>query len=176
MKNQVLSPSANPRINTHRGNYCAKPRSTREMGLLSLSFVLMKVLFLTTATILSLSIVRLPLAISGPIESTPAASAPGAAVGSADTYFVTQTSLGTAFEIDSGRVAETKGTTQAIRSYAQQTLPKMQDHLERALKLQGGAEEPEHLLPSDGGSVRRIPAWDSNRITHGNRTTSEKDR
>jgi putative membrane protein len=49
----------------------------------------------------------------------PAASAPGAALGPADTYFVTQTSLGTPFQIDSGRLAETKGTTQDIRSYAQ---------------------------------------------------------
>jgi putative membrane protein len=184
----------------------------------------MKVLFLITATILGLCIVCLPLAITGRIESTLAASAPGASLGPADTYFVTQTSLGTPFQIDSGRLAETKGTTQAIRSYAQlmvsshvtvnnaltailknkaptppptllkaaystiistlehenghtfdadyvrgqvhyqranaalyqyevaigmdpdlkafaqQTLPKIQDHLERALKLQGGAE------------------------------------
>jgi putative membrane protein len=184
----------------------------------------MKVLFLITAIILGLCIVYLPLAITGRIESTLAASAPGASLGPADTYFVTQTSLGTPFQIDSGRLAETKGTTQAIRSYAQlmgsshvtvnnaltailknkaptppptllkaaystiistlehesghtldadyvrgqvyyqranaalyqyevangmdpdlkafaqQTLPKIQDHLERALKLQGGAE------------------------------------
>ena len=184
----------------------------------------MKLVFLTTATIFGLSTVRLPLAISDPIDPTPAVSAPGAALGPADTYFVSQTSLGTPFQIDSGRLAETKGTTQAIRSYAQlmvsshitvnnalaailknkapkppptllkaaystiismlehengqtfdadyvrgqvnyqranatlyqyevangmdpdlkafaqQTLPKIQDHLERALKLQGGAD------------------------------------
>jgi putative membrane protein len=79
----------------------------------------MKLLFLTTATILGLCTVRLPLAISGPIDPTPAVSEPGAALGPADTYFVSQTSLGTPFQIDSGRLAETKGTTQAIRSYAQ---------------------------------------------------------
>jgi putative membrane protein len=78
-----------------------------------------KALFLTTATILYLCIVCLPLAISGPIESTPAGSVPGAALGPADTYFVSQTSLGTPFQIDSGRLAETKGTTQGIRDYAQ---------------------------------------------------------
>jgi putative membrane protein len=36
-----------------------------------------------------------------------------------DLYFVTQTSLGTQFQIDSGQLAEQKGGTQAIRSYAQ---------------------------------------------------------
>jgi putative membrane protein len=46
-------------------------------------------------------------------------SAPGAPLGPADTYFVTQTTLGTPFQTDSGRIAQTKGTTEAIRSYAQ---------------------------------------------------------
>jgi putative membrane protein len=69
----------------------------------------MKVLILTAAIILGLNIVR----------PTPAAKMPGAALGVVDTYFVTQTSLGTPFQIDSGRLAETKGTTRAIRSYAQ---------------------------------------------------------
>jgi putative membrane protein len=80
----------------------------------------MKVLLLTTATILGLSsAVLLPLAISAPVALTPVASAPGVALGPADTYFVTQTSLGTPFQVDSGRLAETKRTTQTIRSYAE---------------------------------------------------------
>jgi putative membrane protein len=37
----------------------------------------------------------------------------------ADTYFVTQTSLGTPFQVDSGWLAQEKGGTEAIRSYAQ---------------------------------------------------------
>jgi putative membrane protein len=78
----------------------------------------MKVLLLTTATILGLSAVLLPLAISAPVAQTPVASAPGVALGPADTYFVTQTSLGTPFQVDSGRIAKTNGTTRAIRSYA----------------------------------------------------------
>lgn len=41
------------------------------------------------------------------------------ALGPVDTYFVTQTSLGTPFQVDSGNLAMTKGTTQAIRDYAQ---------------------------------------------------------
>src|ERR1700722_2352554 len=36
-----------------------------------------------------------------------------------DTYFVTQTSLGTPFQTDAGRIAQKKGGTEAIRSYAE---------------------------------------------------------
>jgi putative membrane protein len=78
----------------------------------------MKVLLLA-ATTLGLSAVLLLLTTSAPAAQTLAASAPGAPLGPADTYFVTQTSLGTPFQVDSGRLAETKGTTQAIRSYAE---------------------------------------------------------
>jgi predicted outer membrane protein len=39
-------------------------------------------------------------------------------LGPADTYFVTQTSLGTPFQVDSGRLAQRRGGTAAIRSYA----------------------------------------------------------
>jgi putative membrane protein len=75
----------------------------------------MKVHFLTTAAILALCIVYLPLATAGPIQS----SAAGATLGPADTYFVTQTSLGAPFQVHSGQLALTKGTTDAIRGYAQ---------------------------------------------------------
>jgi putative membrane protein len=78
----------------------------------------MKVLLLTAATLLGVSAIFL-LVPSAPAAQTPAASAPGASLGPADTYFVTQTSLGTPFQVNSGRLAETKGTTQAIRSYAE---------------------------------------------------------
>jgi putative membrane protein len=77
----------------------------------------MKVLWLTIATMLGLSAVLLPPALSVSVAQTTAASMPGAALGPSDTYFVSQTSLGTPFQVDSGRLAETKGTTQ-IRSYA----------------------------------------------------------
>jgi putative membrane protein len=40
-------------------------------------------------------------------------------LGPVDTYFVTQTSLGTPFQTDSGRIAQKRGGTQAIRSYAE---------------------------------------------------------
>jgi putative membrane protein len=79
----------------------------------------MKGLLLTTAIILGLSAVSFQLAIGPTAAQTPPASAPGVALGPADTYFVSQTSLGTPFQVDSGRLAETKGTTQAIRSYAE---------------------------------------------------------
>jgi putative membrane protein len=48
----------------------------------------------------------------------PAASTSGTVLGPVDTYFVTQTSLGTPFQVDAGRVAEAKGTTRVIRDYA----------------------------------------------------------
>ena len=78
----------------------------------------MKVLLLAAATILGVCAVLILLTTSVPAAQTPAASASGTSLGPADTYFVTQTSLGTPFQVDSGRVAETKGTNQAIRSYA----------------------------------------------------------
>lgn len=69
--------------------------------------------------LLGVSAIFLALVTSAPAAQTPAASAPGASLGPADTYFVTQTSLGTPFQVDSGRLAETKCTIQAIRSYAE---------------------------------------------------------
>jgi putative membrane protein len=78
----------------------------------------MKAFLLTAATILVVSVVLIPPAISAPPKPAPTESASGTPLGPVDTYFVTQTSLGTPFQVDAGRVAETKGTTQAIRSYA----------------------------------------------------------
>jgi len=74
---------------------------------------IMKVLLLSAV----ISIL-LPLVVSTSAAQTPATSAPGALLGPSDAYFVSQTSLGTPFQVDSGRVAEAKGTTPAIRSYA----------------------------------------------------------
>jgi hypothetical protein len=53
----------------------------------------MKVLLLTAATILGVSAIFLPLVTSAPAAQTPMASALGASLGPADTYFVTQTWL-----------------------------------------------------------------------------------
>ena len=78
----------------------------------------MKVLLLAAAIILGVSAVLILLTTSVPAAQTSAATASGTLLGPIDTYFVTQTSLGTPFQVDSGRHAETKGTTQAIRSYA----------------------------------------------------------
>src|SRR5271163_2784583 len=58
------------------------------------------------------------LPLTSATAQTSAMSAPTVRLGPADTYFVTQTSLGTPFQVDAGRLAETKGTTQAIRGYA----------------------------------------------------------
>jgi predicted outer membrane protein len=73
----------------------------------------MKVLYGTKLVILCLSIMCIPLLMSAQSQSSIAA------LGPVDTYFVTQTSLGTPFQVDSGNLAVTKGTTQAIREYAQ---------------------------------------------------------
>jgi putative membrane protein len=72
----------------------------------------MKVVYVAKLAILCLSITCLPLSMTAQGQSSIAA------LGSVDTYFVTQTSLGTPFQIDSGNLAVTKGTTQAIRDYA----------------------------------------------------------
>jgi putative membrane protein len=62
----------------------------------------MKLHVAATFVILGLITTLLPVAIR-------AGRAAGSRVGPADTYFVTQTSLGTPFQVDSGRLAETKG-------------------------------------------------------------------
>lgn len=73
----------------------------------------MKVPFLSALAVLGVFMWPLPLAMSGPNQS------PAVPLGPIDTYFVSQTSLGTPFQVDSGKIGATKGTTQAIRSYAQ---------------------------------------------------------
>jgi putative membrane protein len=70
-----------------------------------------KLHLLTAVIILGLSTTLLPVPIR-------AGSAVGSGLGPADTYFVTQTSLGTPFQVDSGRLAEARGTTRAIQDYA----------------------------------------------------------
>ena len=78
----------------------------------------MKVFLPSAAATLGLSAVLLLLTGSASTAQTPVTSTSGGVLGPADTYFVTQTSLGTPFQVDSGRLAESKGTTRAIRSYA----------------------------------------------------------
>jgi putative membrane protein len=79
----------------------------------------MRVILLAAVAILGVTAILLPLTTIAPAALTPAGSAPLALLGPADSYFVSQTSLGTPFQVDSGRLAETKGTTQPIRSYAE---------------------------------------------------------
>lgn len=76
---------------------------------------------------MTLRILR-PLAISAALglaalnitaAPSPATETTKPVLGPADTYFVTQTSLGTPFQTDSGRLAQKKGGTSAIRSYAE---------------------------------------------------------
>ena len=63
----------------------------------------MKVLYVTKLVILCLSIICIPLLMSAQSQSSTGA------LGLVDTYFVTQTSLGTPFQVDSGDLAVTKG-------------------------------------------------------------------
>jgi putative membrane protein len=79
---------------------------------------MMKVLLLSAASSLGLAANLLLLTTTTSAAQTPATTAPGAPLGPPDTYFVSQTSLGTPFQVDSGRIAEAKGTTPAVRSYA----------------------------------------------------------
>ena len=60
---------------------------------------------------------RTPLAVCSAQDS--AKSTTNTQLAPIDTYFVMQTSLGTPFQVDSGRLAKNEGGTQAIRSYAE---------------------------------------------------------
>lgn len=66
-------------------------------------------------------------------------------LGPADTYFVTQTALGTPFQTDSGRLAQKKGGTEAIRSYGELMVSShitVNDALEAILKRKGSVPPP----------------------------------
>jgi putative membrane protein len=66
-------------------------------------------------------------------------------LGAVDTYFVTQTSLGTPFQTDAGRIAASKGTTEAIRSYAElmeSSHIAVNDALQAVLKSKGPIPPP----------------------------------
>jgi putative membrane protein len=78
----------------------------------------MKAILLTAASTLALYSALLASATDAFAATGPAASVSSTALGPVDTYFATQTALGTPFQVDAGRVAEVEGTTEAIRSYA----------------------------------------------------------
>jgi putative membrane protein len=106
----------------------------------------MKSLLLTAATTtLGFYAALIPLAPNASAAQTPASSASVASLGPADAYFVSQTSLGTPFQVDSGRLAETNGTTQAIRSYAELMVSShitVNNALLEILKSKGSAPPP----------------------------------
>jgi putative membrane protein len=72
------------------------------------------------AATISLGLISAPLLAMPSVSAaqTPAMAGPLVPLGPADTYFVSQTSLGTPFQVDAGRLAEAKGSTGAIRRYA----------------------------------------------------------
>ena len=66
-------------------------------------------------------------------------------LGPVDTYFVTQTALGTPFQTDSGKIAQKKGGTRSIRSYAELMVNShiaVNDALETILKRKAEAPPP----------------------------------
>jgi putative membrane protein len=65
-----------------------------------------------------LALLSVALAAGIAQAQAPTTSSARTALGPVDTYFVTQTSLGTPFQVDSGRLAVAKGGTQDIRAYA----------------------------------------------------------
>jgi putative membrane protein len=79
-------------------------------------------------------------------------------LGPVDTYFVTQTSLGTPFQTDSGRIAEKRGGTQAIRSYATLMVSshiEVNGALENITKRRAPVPPPT-LLKAAYGSIKSI--------------------
>jgi putative membrane protein len=66
-------------------------------------------------------------------------------LGPVDTYFVTQTSLGTPFQTDSGRIAQKKGGTPGIRAYAELMVSshiEVNNALEGIMKRKGPVPPP----------------------------------
>jgi predicted outer membrane protein len=97
--------------------------------------------------------------------------APSAAktqLGPVDTYFVTQTSLGTPFQTDSGRIAQKEGGTQAIRTYAELMVSShiaVNDALEAVMKRKAPVPPPTLLKAAYGTitstlAVEKSPRFD----------------
>lgn len=119
----------------------------------------MKVPLQSAAAPLCLSAALLLLSASASPAQTPVTNSAGAALGPSDTYFVTQTSLGTPFRVDSGPLAETKGTTQAIRSYAELMVSShitVNDALLVILKNEGPPPPPTLLKAAYATMVQRL--------------------
>ena len=78
-----------------------------------------------------------------------------------DTYFVTQTSLGTPFQTDAGRIAQDEGGTPAIRDYAQLMVSShiaVNDALEDVLKPKAPVPPPTLLKAAYGTIVSNLAA------------------
>lgn len=80
-------------------------------------------------------------------------------LGSVDTYFVTQTSLGTPFQTDAGRIAQKSGGTQAIRSYAELMVSshiEVNDALEAITKQKAPVPSPTLLKAAYGTIISTL--------------------
>ncbi len=101
----------------------------------------------------------------GEEEST--ANPAKAQLGPVDTYFVTQTSLGTPFQTDSGRIAQKKGGTEAIRSYAELMVSshiEVNDALESITKRKAPVPPPTLLKAAYGTIISTLEADKSERV------------
>ncbi len=88
-------------------------------------------------------------------------------LGPVDTYFVTQTSLGTPFQTDSGRIAQKRGGTQAIRSYAELMVSShiaVNDALEAVMKRKAPVPPPTLLKAAYGTIISTLTAEKSSRF------------
>jgi putative membrane protein len=81
--------------------------------------VFMRLRFRYLPAVITLVFIALVIATGVVVAQAREGGPTKAALGPIDTYFVTQTSLGTPFQVESGQLAEEKGGTQAIRSYAE---------------------------------------------------------
>lgn len=80
--------------------------------------MLMRLRFCYRAVAITLVSIAIAIATGTVAAQARAAGPTEPALGPVDLNFVTQTSLGMPFQVDSGQLAEQKGGTQAIRSYA----------------------------------------------------------
>jgi len=88
-------------------------------------------------------------------------------LGPVDTYFVTQTSLGTPIQTDSGRIAQQRGGTQAIRDYAELMVSShitVNDALEVVMKHKAPVPPPTLLKGAYGTIISSLEAEQGSRF------------
>ena len=98
-------------------------------------------------------------------DSVPSLAKPQ--LGPVDTYFVTQTSLGTPFQTDSGRIAQQQGGTEAIRSYAELMVSShlaVNDALEAVMQQKAPVPPPTLLKAAYGSLISTLAVGKGSRF------------